>query len=129
MYQYIPVCNSMYCARITFVFGMYTSILKPLTRQYIPQYVHQYVLQYGVVVLVCMQYIPVCSGMYCSRISFVFGMYTSILKLSTYQYVPLYVRQYVLQYGVVVLVCIQYIPARIGMYSGMYFACIVHLMI
>ena len=75
------------------------------------------------------QYIPVCNGMYCARITFVFGMYTSILKLSTYQYVPLYVRQYVLQYGVVVLVCIQYIPARIGMYSGMYFACIVHLMI
>jgi hypothetical protein len=52
-------------------------------------------------------------------------MYTSILKLSTYQYVP----QYVLQYGVVVLVCIQYIPARIGMYCGMYFACIMHFMI
>ena len=125
MYQYIPVCNGMYCARITFVSGMYTRILKPYTRQYIPQYVHQYVLQYGVVVLVCIQYIPVCSGMYCSRISFVFGMYTSILKLSTYQYVP----QYVLQYGVVVLVCIQYIPARIGMYCGMYFACIMHFMI
>ena len=65
MYQYIPVCNGMYCARITFVSGMYTRILKPYTRQYIPQYVHQYVLQYGVVVLVCIQYIPARSGMYC----------------------------------------------------------------
>ena len=125
MYQYIPVSSGMYCARVTFVFGMYTIVLTLSTYQYIQQYVRQYVLQYGVVVLVCIQYIPVCSGMYCSRISSVFGTYTSILKLSTYQYVP----QYVLQYGVVVLVCIQYIPARIGMNSGMYFACIVHFMI
>ena len=89
-----------------------------------PQYVHQY----GAVVLVCIQYIPVRIDAYLVCIHQRIQYVLQITNIITCQYILQYMPQYVHQYGAVVLVRIQYIPARIGMYSGMYFACIVHLL-
>ena len=128
---YVLIHTSMYSIHTSmywYVFNTYWNSIEYVltitffdTYQYILQYMPQYVHQYGAVVLVCIQDIPVRIDAYLvciyQRIQYVL----QITNIITCQYIPQYMPQYVHQYGAVVLVCIQYIPARIGMYFGVYF--------
>ena len=107
-YRYVPIPP----LRIGMYFGMYFCTYCG------------YVLIHAWYVLIHTSLYWSVSGTYFDSIRYVLH----VLYLDSSKYIPQYMSQYIHQYGGVVLVCIQYIPVRIGMYVVCIYICIEYVL-